>query len=279
MSIGRRHRHRGSAEWVLLLPGLGFLLLFFVYPLSVIVYRSIAAPDGFTLARFLRTFPVPAYRDAWINTVWFASLSTVIAAVGGTYVGYWTSRLPLRMKGFLLSLYAIPVTLSGLVVAFGFIVLFGRNGVVNQLLLSVGLPRLVELYTWSGLLFVFPFYNIPLFALVMTPLFETLGRDLVDAARVSGARGWAVWRYVLLPNLLPGLLAGASVVQALMMGAFGTALAITGFAKNLLSLQVYSLAAESTFDLPQANALAVLLMVSIGTALWVLTRWERRYRA
>ncbi len=261
-----------------LLPGLLFVALFYLYPVVVIVVRSFLSTEGFTLERYLLAFTAPAYLEAWRNSLWFVTASTLIAAVGGTFVGYWTAKLPLRLKNLLLSFYSIPVTLSGLVVAFGFIVLTGRNGVLNQILLALGLPRLFDVYTWSGLLSVFPFYNIPLVALVMTPVFEQVGRELVEAARASGARRFAVWRYVLIPNILPGILAGSSVVWALMMGAFGTALAITGFAKNLLALQIYSLVSESSFDLPQADALAVVLMTTSGLGLWILARWERRWR-
>ncbi|MEN2981603.1 MAG: ABC transporter permease subunit [Thermus sp.] len=264
-------------ERFLLLPGALFLLLFLLYPLGAILERSLAAPDGPTLARYLKALTAPAYLEAWRNSLVFASLSALAAAVGGIFVAYWTSGLPLRLKGFLMSLYAIPVSLSGLVVAFGFIVLLGRNGVVNSLLSALGAPRF-DLYSWEGLFLVFPFYNIPLFALALMPLMEGLGRGLMEAARASGARPWQAWAYVLLPALMPGILAGASIVFAGMMGAFGTALALTGFAKNLLALQIYSLVAESTFDLPQAAALAAVLMASTGIGLYLLALWERRYR-
>jgi putative spermidine/putrescine transport system permease protein len=149
--------------------------------------------------------------------------------------------------------------------------------VVNQLLGALGLPRF-DLYSWTGLLLVFPFYNVPLFALALMPLLESLGKELMEAARASGATPFQAWVRVLLPNLMPGILAGSAIVFAGMMGAFGTALALTGFAKNLLSLQIYSLVAESTFDLPQAAALAVVLMATTGLGLYLLALGERRWR-
>ncbi|MFD3004576.1 ABC transporter permease [Thermus tengchongensis] len=265
------------SERFLLLPGLLFLLLFFAYPVFAILERSLAAPEGLTLARYLKALTAPAYLEAWRNSLLFAALSTLAAAVGGVFVAYWTSRLPLRLKGLLMSLYAVPVSLSGLVVAFGFIVLLGRNGVVNQLLAPLGLPRF-DLYSWTGLFLVFPFYNIPLFALALMPLLESVGKGLLEAARASGATPFQAWVRVLLPALMPGILAGSSIVLAGMMGAFGTALALTGFAKNLLALQIYSLVAESTFDLPQAAALAAVLMGTTGVGLYLLALWERRFR-
>lgn len=264
-------------ERFLLVPGLLFMALFFAYPLASILERSLATPGGLSLERYLRALATPSYLEAWRNSLVFAGLSTLAAAAGGLFLAYWTAMLPLRPKRFLLSLYAIPASLSGLVVAFGFIVLLGRNGVVNQLLGAWGLPRF-DLYSWVGLFVVFPLYNIPLFALALMPLMESVGRSLMEAARASGATPLRAWTGVLLPALMPGILAGSSIVFAGMMGAFGTALALTGFAKNLLSLQIYSLVAESTFDLPLASTLAVLLMASTGVGLYLLALWERRFR-
>ncbi|MDM7323530.1 MAG: ABC transporter permease subunit [Thermus sp.] len=261
----------------LLLPGLLFLGLFLAYPFLSTLERSLAAPEGPTLALYFKALSAPAYLEAWRNSLVFASLSTLVAAAGGVFLAYWTSQLPLRVKGFLMSLYAIPVSLSGLVVAFGFIVLLGRNGVVNQLLTSLGLPRF-DLYSWMGLFLVFPFYNIPLFALALLPLLEGVAQELMEAARASGAGPFQAWVRVLLPALMPGILAGSSIVFAGMMGAFGTAMALTGFAKNLLSLQIYSLVAESTYDLPLAAALTVVLMATTGLGLYLLALWERRFR-
>jgi len=152
---------RVNPDWLFLLPGLVFIALFYLYPVIVIAVRSVLSDEGITFARYVKAFTAPAYREAWQNSLWFVSASTLIAAVGGTFVGYWTAKLPLRVKRVLLSFYSIPVTLSGLVVAFGFIVLMGRNGVFNQILVALGLPRLFNIYSWGGLLMVFPFYNIP----------------------------------------------------------------------------------------------------------------------
>lgn len=266
-------RHAMYRERLLILPGLVFLTVFLAYPLWTILEQSLS---GLNPARYVKAFTTPAYVEAWRNSILFATASTLLAALGGLFVAYWTARLPLRLKRLFLSLYAIPVSLSGLVVAFGFIVFLGRNGVFNHLLRALGLPGF-DLYSWTGLLLVFPFYNVPLFALALLPLLESLGRELLEAARSLGATPFQAWVKVLLPNLMPGILAGSAIVFAGMMGAFGTALAITGFAKNLLSLQIYSLVAESTFDLPQASALAVLLMLSTGGGLYLLSLWERRY--
>jgi len=257
----------------LILPGVGFLLFFFGYPFLTLLQESLTSSGHLSFVHYMRALSSPLDLEAWRNTILFALGSTLLAVLGGIFIAYWVAQLPLALKRVILSLFAIPVSLSGLVVAFGFIVLLGRNGILNQILADLGLPPL-NLFSWAGLISVFPFYNIPLFSLTLAPLIEQKVGELMEAARASGARPLQAWRYVLLPSLLPGILAGASIVFAGMMGAFGTTLALTGLNKNLLSIQIYALV--SNFELSKASALGVILVLTTGFGLYLLTRIERR---
>jgi ABC-type Fe3+ transport system permease subunit len=277
MAALRSFGGRGREElW--LLPALAFIALFYVLPLVNLVARSFSGEGGgATLDQFRTILATPAFTGAWINSVLFAGASTAIALAGGLLLAVWTAARRPRLRATLLAVYALPYTMSGLVVAFGFVVLTGRNGLVNQILglMFEGGP-FVNLRSWGGLLAVFPFYNVPLAALILTPLVEKLGRDLSEAAAVCGAGRVATWALVLIPALRPGLVAAGSLVFAAMMGAFGTTLAITGFSKNLLSLQIYAQSSDSGYNLPLASALAVTLMATTVAVLLVIGLTGRR---
>lgn len=272
-SFGRR-----GWEELWLLPAFAFIALFYVLPLVNLVARSFSGEGGGpSLDQFRTILATPAFTAAWINSVLFAAASTAIALVGGLLLAVWTAARRTRLRAALLAVYALPYTMSGLVVAFGFVVLTGRNGLVNQILglMFEGGP-FVNLRSWGGLLAVFPFYNVPLAALILTPLVEKLGRDLSEAAAVCGAGRVATWALVLIPALRPGLVAAGSLVFAAMMNAFGTTLAITGFSKNLLSLQIYAQSSDSGYNLPLASALAVVLMATTVAVLLVIGLIGRR---
>ncbi len=266
-------------EQAYLLPAIFFLGFFYVLPILNLVRVSLSTAEGYSLANFARALGTTTFQNAWANSVAFASASAAIAVAGGLALAFWTATRGRKTRAILLAVYALPYTMSGLVVAFGFIVVTGRNGIINQLVDSLlGTGPILNLRSWGGLLAVFPFYNIPLAALILTPLVEKLGRDLREAAAICGAGTLATWRLVLLPALAPGLIAAASLVFATMMGAFGTALAITGFSRNLLSLQIYAQSSESGYDLPLASALAVVLMLTTLAVLFFLSRLDRRRR-
>ncbi len=276
-------RERLRTEYLFLLPFLGFLLLFEIYPLVNMAVRSFFdnTTNQFTWQNYYNVWSQPHFRAAIRNSLLFATACSAVGAVGGTFVGYIASRLSPRARSLLLSLYSLPLTLSGLVVAFAFIVLLGRNGVLNLLVRQIfGLPRNVyfNVYSWHGLVVVYSFYQIPLMTLTMAAVFLNLDRSLVEAARNLGANTWQVWRYVIIPVLAPGFLAGLNIQFAGMMGAFGTVLALVGGEKNLLSVQIYYHTSESTYNLPQAGALAVILVILIALLLFVLNRLERMVR-
>ncbi len=272
-------RRIGWAEWALLAPFALFVIGFELYPILVMVGRSFFDQNGApTLANYLQILENPVYRTAIRNSLLFATAGAAVGALGGTFVGYLAPRLPRRLHQFLLSLYALPLTLSGLVVAFAFIVLLGRNGVLNLIARELfDLPRNVyfDIYSWYGIVLVYAFFQIPLMTLTMAAVFENLDRSLIEAARNLGARPWQVWRHVIIPVLAPGFLAGLSIQFAGLLGAFGTVLALVGGAKNLLAIQIYYHTSESTYNLPQAAALSVVLIGLIASVLFLLNRLER----
>jgi ABC-type uncharacterized transport system permease subunit len=269
-----------STEMLLILPFVLFVGIFEIYPIINMAYRSLFDLNGnFTFENYINAFTKPQFQMAIRNSLLFAAAASLVGGIGGTFVAALAVRLPARWRNLLLSLYALPMTLSGLVVAFAFIVLLGRNGVLNLLVRrAFGLPPTVyfNLYDWPGIVLVYAFFQIPLMTLSMAAVFENLDPNLIEAARNLGARPWQVWRYVVIPVLLPGFLAGMSIQFAGMMGAFGTVLALVGMAKNLLSLQIYSHASESTYNLPQAGALAMVLITITGVALILLSWGARR---
>ena len=263
-----------------LMPMIVFLCVFIVYPYIYIIIHAFREEftGELTLRYIKNVFTKWAFTNAWVNSLMFSSLSTGIAAFFGSLIGWISTKFDDKTRGVLSSLFSIPMTLSGLVVAFAFIVLLGRNGIFNIIFRDyLGLFHF-DLYTWSGLAITYAFFNIPLFSLTMIAAFRSLDMSLVEAARNLGAGTLQVWRYVIIPVLAPSFLAATSIVFAGMMGAFGTALALTGMAKNLLSIQIYSHVSESNYNIPQADALALILGATTASILLILNILERRLR-
>lgn len=269
-------------EFLLIVPFFLFLGFFELYPIFNLLIQGFFDENGvFTLQFYKNTFFVDQYRTAIRNSLLFSTAASLFGGLIGTFVGYFISRLQKRTKNFLLSLYSLPLTLSGLVVAFSFIVLLGRNGVLNQFMrLVFNLPKdfYINIYSWPGIVFVYGFFQIPLMALTMAAVFENLDKSLIEAAKNLGATTYQTWRYVIIPSLAPGFISGLSIQFAGMLGAFGTVLALVGGEKNLLSIQIYFQTSESTYNLPQAASLSVVLIFIISVVLSILNAFERKLR-
>jgi ABC-type Fe3+ transport system permease subunit len=265
----------------LLLPISIFLVLFVLLPYLNIIINSFKDRNTgeFTLKNWENFFNSSHYVIALKNSVVFSSVCTLIAAIFGSIIGWGSRRLSENIVDTLRSVFSIPLTLSGLVVAFSFIVLLGRSGIYNTLVSMLGLDFLrFNIYSWEGLVVVYSFYNIPLFSITMMGAFQKLDINIIEAARNLGANKIQTWFYIIIPNLAPAFVAATALVFAGMMGAFGTALALTGLSKILLSLLIWSTASESNFNIPQANVLAIILGISIYISLYLLMRLEKRLK-
>ena len=246
---------------VLIAPIIIFIFLFVLFPYMNIIINSLKSNNtrNFTFENWKNIFALPQYFNAVKNSLLFAVASTIVAAFFGSIIGWISLRFSDRAIDKLKAIFSIPMTLSGLVVAFSFIVLLGRSGIYNTLVKLLGTDMLrFNLYSWEGLLVVYSFYNVPLFSMTMISVFRNLDISLVEASKNLGASKLQTWYYVIIPNLAPGFISALSLVFASMMGAFGTALALTGLSKILLSLLIWSTASESNFNIPQANAMALI---------------------
>ena len=169
------------------------------------------------------------------------------------------------MQNAILTLASIPLTFSGLVVGFAFIVLLGTSGFITMLLQRFFDINPLEfsafLFTWKGLVVAYLYFLIPRMILTMVAAWSNADWSQVEAAVSLGAPFRTVLARVLFPMLGPSLLAGSSLLFAVSMGAFGTAFALTGTAVKILPLVIYNQISDVTVEVSRANGLAIVLTV------------------
>jgi putative spermidine/putrescine transport system permease protein len=263
---------------ILLAPGLALLTFFFILPLAAV------SVDGFADhgSAFVRVFRNELFWGGFRGTLILTFIAASFSLVIGFMVALHLSRLRETTRTLLVFFIALPLTFSGLIVAYGFILTYGRAGFVTQTLALFGVdPATFSrlLYSPQGLAFASSYYLIPRVVMLLLPVFVNFDTAQLTAAESLGAsRGRAV-RDIIIPQILPTVFTAFCLVAAVVMGAYGTALALVGTQVNILPLQLYSMISETGADFPAAAALALLLMAMCSCVLAVgevvAARYER----
>jgi len=262
----------------LLAPGALLLGMFFLVP-AVAVGIDAFRDGGSAFARVIAT---PGFWDALGGSAVLTLIAASVSTVVGFLVALHLSRMSERARTTLSFVIALPLTFSGLIVAYGFILGYGRAGFVTQLLALLGLDAATiggALFTPTGLAFASSYYLIPRVVIGMLPVLVNFDRAQLAAAESLGATSSQALRQVLLPQLAGPLIASFCLVAAVVFGAYGTALALVGTQLPILPLRLYSLVSETGSDFPAAAALALLITAAcsmfIATGEWAIARHEQ----
>jgi len=270
---------RLSLRWLFLLSAPAALLLglFFVLPLGSVLLEAFAG-GGESFGRVLRD---PVFWKGLRGSLVLSLAAGTVSLGVGFFVAQQLARLTATARTLLLFLISLPLTFSGLIVAYGFILVFGRAGFVTLSLETLGVNGAAFagfIYSPSGLACAYSYYLIPRVVLFLLPVLVNFDRAQLAAAETLGAGRYEVLRDVLLPQILPAALGAFTLVVAVALGAYGTALALVGTQINILPLLIYSKISETGSDFPAAAALSVLLLALcscvMGAGEWIAARHE-----
>lgn len=240
-------------------PAWLIMLVFFFLPLGALVSEAFADGTG----AFARVFADNLFLSAVRNTLVLGLLAGGISALVGTVIAIDLARQPPGRRQWLLTLLGLPLAFSGLVIAYGFILAFGRAGLVTQLFALGGAdPAALGawIYSVSGLGFAYAYYLIPRVALNLYPVFANLDTRTVLAARTLGATPLRAFWDTVVPEVAPSVLASACTVAAIAMGTYGTALALVGTQLNILPLLLLAKVSDGGSDFAAAAAMSLVLM-------------------
>lgn len=256
----------------LMAPLLVFLLLVFVAPLATILARSFTDPEV-GLQNYRAFFASPVYADVLVNTFRISGLVTLLTLVLGFPYAYLMTLATPFWRGVMLVAVLVPFWTSLLVRTFAWVLMLNNTGVVNELLLSVGLidQPLTLIRNQTGVVVgmvqvMLPYAVLPLYATM-----RGVDRRLVQAAEGLGARPiFAFWR-IYAPLTAPGVIAAALLVFISSIGFYVTP-ALLGGPKDVMigELIVQQLSAVLRWGF--ASALAVILLVVTGVLLLLVSR-------
>ncbi len=241
-----------------LTPLLIFSIVFLALPLMRLFLASGESDIGWSI--YLEILHKPRYINTLVLTV-LVSLATTFAALAvSTTAGMFLSRNQFKGRGILLSIMTLPLAFPGVVIGFLIILLGGRQGLVNQL--TPG--HVVFAYSVIGLFLGYLYFSIPRVLLTVMAAAEKLDTSLEEAARTMGASPFRVVVDVILPGLMPSLIAAGAIAFATAMGAFGTAFTLA------TDIDVIPMVIYTEFTLSANIAMAAALSIVLGIVTWAL---------
>jgi putative spermidine/putrescine transport system permease protein len=259
----RAPERRDTVRYLLiLLPAILVLLALFVYPLVGIVDRSVYRPrSGYTLDFYLQIFRVPVYLQVIGHTFRISALVTLACLAFGYPLAYLLATISPRIARLLLIVVILPFFTSIIVRTYAWMVLLGRNGIVNQYLSGLGLidAPLALLYNQGGVLIGMTYVLLPYMVLTLYSVMRGIDPGLVRAAHSLGASRWQAFRRVFLPLSRPGIAGGTLLVFILSLGFFITP-ALMGGPTDVMIAMLIEREVEFTLNWSFASALAVILL-------------------
>jgi putative spermidine/putrescine transport system permease protein len=200
------------------------------------------------------------YVRLFARTLQLGLVTTIVCIVLGYPLAYWLARARPRLQTLGLFLLIMPLMVSTVIRIFGWIVILGRKGLVNEALVGLGLDPVKLLYTETavviGLVNIFlPFMVLPLMAAI-----ERISPSLEEAARNLGANWGQMFRRTILPLSVPGLISGSLLVYSVSISAFVTPALMGSPRERMAGQQIYDEVLVS-FNWPSASSLALTLVL------------------
>ncbi len=258
---------------------LAFLGLFLLYPLFGIFKASVLDATGvhFTANNYLRVLGRSFYQRALGNSLAIGAAATIVTTLIGVPLAFCLARIAIPGKPVLLALATLPLVLPSFVGAYALVLLFGRAGIVTHALHAIGIP-FDSIYGAPGLVTV---YALTLFPYVLLPTlaaFKAVDVSVEEAGQNLGASRWRTWWTVILPIVMPSVLAGALLVFMDALENFGVPFVLAED-MPILSVEAWKQFVGETGGNPAtAGVLGVLLIVCTTLALLAQRHYLARRR-
>ncbi len=258
-----------------------------VAPLAILFRYSLnrydprlAMVDAVTPENYIRFFTDPFYINVFWTTLRVSALCTAVCLVMAFPLAYALARTQSRAKNVLIMLVVLPLFVGNAVRAAGWMTIFGSKGFLNVWLQNLGLTSapIQIMYTEAAVIFGIIAVNLPYMVLSLQSVIEGINRNVEEAAFSLGAGPFTMFRRVLLPLALPGVIAGTILSFILGMNAYATPVLLGGPQFKMMGPLVFGQFQLNNW--PFGSAIAFILMAAtlILTAAANLAV-QRRYRA
>jgi putative spermidine/putrescine transport system permease protein len=273
---------RTVARYAGILPFTVYVVLGLVIPMIAVAVGAFQDPDtGAWTFHNIDIATHGVYLTGFRESIILSVLSAVLPAIFGLLIAYAISTARGRGGG---ALRQVTITASGVFANFGgvplaflFITTLGSSGIETQWLKDIGWDIYAggfSLYTVTGIVVVYMYFQIPLMVLVILPALEGLKPAWREAAENLGARSWGYWRYVGGPVLMPAVFGSMLLLFGFGLSAYATAQALTSGTIPLTSIQIGSFLSGNVIagqgNVGKALGLGMVVIIAVVMLFYIL---------
>jgi len=260
-------RGQWGAGAVALFLGL-FLFVFLVVPVAKVIYVAFQDPNtgALTLINFIDFFNTSLFQESFVNSLYVATMSVVLASVFALPLAYFTTRFNFGGAIVIQTLGIVPLIMPPFVGAVAMLLLFGENGSVNLLLdewFGIVIPFMEGL---NGVILVSSVHYFPFILINLTAALNNIDRAMEESAQNLGSSGVRLFRRIVFPLAMPGYVAGASLVFLKVFDDLGTPLLLN--VNKMLAPQAFLRITSIGIGDPMGYVISVILVAVSLIALW-----------
>ena len=246
---------------LLALPCAVTLLIAFIIPM---VYTFIKALMTDNLTYYTKFFTDPFYLKIFKNTLMLSIKTTALTLVLGYPTAYFIARTKSKIKGILIIATIFPFLVSAVIRAYGWMVILGGSGILNQLLTKWGLIEnpISIMYTETAVMIGMAQLLLPYMILAITSVIQSIDKNVENAARSLGANPAQTFIKVTLPLSAPGVISGCILVFTMGMTSYITPQLLGGAQYLTMTTLIYN-QIKTTYNLEFANAICYILVFAI----------------
>ena len=260
-----------------------WMAIFVVAPIVIIVVYAFSSADGgFSLENFVN---MGEYTDVFLRSFKLALIATAVCLLIGYPVSYWMSREGKSFQRTAMVLIMLPMWMNFLLRTYSWMTILENNGLLNQLFQKIGLIALYNRVTGADVEFFqmintqgavvlgmvynyLPFMILPIYSVIIK-----LDRSLIEAARDLGANSVMVFRKVILPLSLPGVLSGITMVFVPSVSTFAISRMLGGGTELLLGDLIERQFLGGAYNPQLGAAISLVMMVIVLVCMIVMNRF------
>lgn len=198
-------------------PYLVWIVLFILIPILMIGFFSMVRTDAetgsyyLTATNFARVFD-PVYIAVWTRSIKIALEATAICLLIGYPMAMILAKMNSRYRTIAVMLFVVPMWMNFLLRTYAWMTILGKNGILNKILMFFGLPQMTFLYSEGAVLLGMVYNFLPFMVLPIYTVLSRMDQSLIEAAEDLGGNNVNVFRKVIFPLSLPGVVSGTSMV-------------------------------------------------------------------